>query len=215
MNVPYGTPAVPPRKSRSPLYIALACGCALLLALALVGAGVGVFLLSKEPADEPTDAPTTMEEGTTEDPTDEPTEEPTDEETTEEPTSEEPTTEEPTEESLVSISSAGTQEGTTIDTEDEQLETENGKFVGIALTLENTGSEIIGLSGDNFIVYDTNGITYSLRYASFSTAGPEIAPGETATAALYVDVAEDVVIDAVSYTDAVGTGGAEVSITVG
>lgn len=207
MSNPYGAPIAPQKKSRSPLYIALACGCAALVVLVLAVGGVGVFLLTREPAEEPTQDPSTSETET-EDPSGEPTEDPTDE-ATDEPT------EDPTSETTVSISASPLEEGTTLETEDEELTTENGKFVRVTLTLENTGTETIGLAGDNFVVYDSDGATYELRYASFSTSGPQIEPGESATAALYVDVAEDIVIESISYTDPVGTGGEEVVIPAG
>ncbi|WP_193106577.1 DUF4352 domain-containing protein [Brachybacterium sp. FME24] len=209
MSNPYGAPGAPQRKSRSPLYIALACGCAAIVVLVLAAGGVGVFLLTREPAEEPTQDPS-ISETATEDPTDEPTEEPS-----EDPTDEPPgPTLDPPSEGTLTISTEPLEEGTTLDTEDEQLTTENGKFVRITLTIENLGTETYGLAGDNFVVYGSDGTTYALRYASFSTSGPQLEPGEKATAALYVDVAEDVVIESVSYTDPVGTGGEEVGLPV-
>lgn len=107
------------------------------------------------------------------------------------------------------------EEGTTLETSDEVLETEEGKFVGVAVTLTNNGSQDIGLSGANFLFYDTAGREHSLRYASFSTTGPQVTPGEEATALLYADVPEDTELESVSYTDEVGTGGTEMTFPVG
>lgn len=208
MSNPYGIPDTPPKRSRSPLYIALGCGCALLAVLVLAGGGIGGYLLLREPAEEPTDdPPTTATSDPAEGPTDEPTEEPT-EDPTDEPT------EEPTEDPMVSLNISEPQTGTTLDTDDEELTTENGKFVGVAVTIDNVGTETIGLSSENFHFYDEDGKSYTLRYASFSTSGPELAGGDSASAQIYVDVAEDTVIESVSYSDPVGTGGQEVMLPV-
>ncbi|MGP9682955.1 DUF4352 domain-containing protein [Brachybacterium sp. AOP3-A1-3] len=200
MNNPYGIPSTPSRRNRSPLFIALGCGCALLAVLVLVAGGAGIYLLTQEPNDPP---PTSTQE-----PTDDPSEDPTDEptsETTEEPT-DEPTAG-PTDGALVTLSVSDTGEGTTLDADGETLTSKNGKFVGTTVTIENQGTETIGLDLDNFLFHGDDGSTYELRYGSFTTSGPQIAPGETAKANVYVDVSEDTVLEAVSYSDPVGTGG--------
>ncbi|WP_114853371.1 DUF4352 domain-containing protein [Brachybacterium sp. YJGR34] len=231
MSNPYGlggpsappaqpAPPAPPAKNRTPLYIGLACGCLLLIAVVVAAVGVGFFVLSDRGGSEPTSTTsvTTDEEPTEDEPTeDEPTEdEPTDgpiETPTDDP-SDDPT-EDPTGGATVSISVSTPEEGTTLETTDETIETENGKFIGVAVTITNEGDEEVGLSSDLFRFYDTDGQQHRLVFGSFSTSGPEIAPGEEATALLYADVPEDMELESVSYTDEVGTGGEEMVIPVG
>lgn len=220
-------PPAPPRKNRAPLFIALSCGCALLVAIVVLVAGAGLFVIGQD-AEEPTRAPitTSSEEPASEDPA---TEAPT----TGIPTSEPPSTdldtdrpaENPTEPpesdavsdsaSSISVQIGPTSEDTTLETHDDVLESQNGKFVGVEVTITNNGTSDIGLSGENFRFYDEDGQSYTLRYGAFSTSGPQIAPGEEAVAELYADVPGDATLDRVSYTDEVGTGGQEVSFPVG
>lgn len=212
MSNPYGIPSTPQRKSRSPLYIALGCGCALLAVLALVVGGAGIYFMTQEPDDPPPTSTEDPTDGPTDDPTSEPTEDPTSE-PTDEPTAQtsEPT-EEPTDGALVTLSVSGTGEGTTLDADGETLTSKNGKFVGTTVTIENQGDKTIGLNLDNFLFHGDDGSTYELRYGAFSTDGPQIAPGETAKADVYVDVSEDTELEAVSYSDPIGTGGETVRL---
>lgn len=106
----------------------------------------------------------------------------------------------------------GTGEGTTLDADGETLTSKNGKFVGTTATIENQGEETIGLDLDTFLFHGEDGSTYELRYGAFSTSGPQIAPGETATADVYVDVSEDTVLESVSCSDPLGTGGEAVNL---
>lgn len=228
MSNPYGMPSGPPQmplapaqKNRTGLYVGIACGCLLLVTLLIAVVGVGLWLFSGDDTRaDPTDDPTT----TSESPSDEPTDEPTSEEPTEEPTSDAPIetpSEDPSDDptsspgSSFSIHVSAPSEGATLETDDETLDTQNGKFVGVAVTLTNNGSEDIGLSGSRFRFYDTEGEEHSLRYASFSTSGPQVAPGEEAAALLYADVPADMELASVSYTDDVGTGGTEMTFPVG
>lgn len=226
MSNPYGVPSTPPQKSRTGLYIGIACGCLLLVGILVVVGGAGMWLLARNSGGgDPTTGPTASQTPS-EDPIS--SDAPTDDPTSEDPTSEGPTDdpiETPSEDpSADPTSSAGSSfsihvsspsEGTTLDTQDETLDTENGKFIGVAVTITNNGTEDIGLAGANFRFYDDAGTDYPLRYASFSTSGPLVAPGEEATALLYADVPEDMVLESVSYTDEVGTGGKELSFPVG
>ena len=201
MNTPFGIPSTRQRTSRTPLVVALGCGCALLTMLVLVGGGTGIYFLAQGPDD----APPTSTEEPTDDPTADPTEDPTDEPTAD------PTTE-PSDDALVTLSVSGTGEGTTLDADGEKLTSQNGKFVGTTVTIENQGDETIGLDLDNFLFHGDDGSTYELRYGAFSTSGPQIAPGETATADVYVDVSEDTVLESVSYSDPIGTGGEAIEL---
>lgn len=221
MSNPYGVPSAPPQKSRTGLYVGVACGCLLLVTILVVVIGAGLWLFSRDNGGEdPTSGPSTSqspsEDPTTEDdPTDAPgSDDPTDDpiETPSEDPSEDPTS---SAGASISIQVSAPSEGSTLDTQDETLETENGKFIGVAVTITNNGSEDIGLAGKNFRFYDDAGNEHSLRYASFSTSGPQVTPGEEATALLYADVPSDMVLENVSYTDAVGTGGEEFIIPVG
>lgn len=221
MSNPYGVPSAPPQKSRTGLYIGVACGCLLLVAILVVVVGAGLWLFSRDGGGEdPTGGPS-ISQAPSEDPT-------TDEDPTDDPTSSDPTDdpiETPSEDpSADPTSSAGSSfslhvsapsEGTTLDTQDETLETENGKFIGVAVTITNNGSEDMGLAGANFRFYDSAGTEHPLRYASFSTSGPQVAPDEEATALLYADVPADMVLEEISYTDEVGTGGEELRFPVG
>ncbi|MGO2822170.1 MAG: DUF4352 domain-containing protein [Brachybacterium tyrofermentans] len=201
MNTPFGIPSTRQRTSRRPLFVALGCSCALLAMLVLIGGGTGIYFLAQGPDD----APPTSTEEPTDDPTADPTEDPTDEPTAD------PTTE-PSDDALVTLSVSGTGEGTTLDADGEKLTSQNGKFVGTTVTIENQGDETIGLDLDNFLFHGDDGSTYELRYGAFSTSGPQIAPGETATADVYVDVSEDTVLESVSYSDPIGTGGEAIEL---
>ncbi|MGO1979009.1 DUF4352 domain-containing protein [Brachybacterium tyrofermentans] len=205
MNTPFGIPSTRQRTSRTPLVVALGCGCALLAMLVLVGGGTGIYFLAQGPDDAP---PTSTQEPTddpAEDPTGEPTDDPTDDPTLE-PTAD------PADGALVTLSVSGTGEGTTLDADGEQLTSKNGKFVGTTVTIENQGDETIGLDLDNFLFHGDDGSTYELRYGAFTTSGPQIVPGETATADVYVDVSEDTVLETVSYSDPIGTGGEAIEL---
>lgn len=209
MSNPYGAPNVPPPRRRTGLYIALGCGCLLLAAVVLAVAGGGVWFLSRgSGGEEPTPAPTTTIES------DGPIETPVETETGT-PTADgtDPTDDPGGDTFTLTVSSP--EEGTTLETSDETLTTENGKFVGVAVTITNHGDQVIGLAGDNFRFYDDQGDSYPLRYASFTTSGPELPGGEEATALLYADVPVDMVPASISYTDQVATGGQEISFPVG
>ena len=215
---PAGGPPVPPPKSRTPLYIALACGCALLLVLALVGVGVGVLVLGQDGEEEPTRSPSTSSDAT--DPSSSPAEDPTTGIETDQPIDK--PTEGPEPESTtsagdsLSLTVSAPQEGATLTkSDDETVESENGKFVGVAVTITNKGSEDIGLSSENFRFYDADGQQHRVVYGSFSTSGPRVTPDEEATAQLYADVPADMELTEISYTDDVGTAGSEVRLPVG
>lgn len=229
MSTPYGMPpAAPqppaaPRKSRTGLYIGIACGCLLLVFILVAAIGAGVWMFSRDDGrEDPTAGPSTSEsspEDPSEDPTDEPTQEPTDEESedpTDEPTDE--PTQEPTGDSAgtaefeANVSPA--EEGTTLDTGTETLTTENGKFIGVEVTLTNTGETEIALGLDRFGFIDVDGTEYPLMHGVFSGAGP-IEPGEEARAQLYADVPEDAELETVTYNPASGSGGQSVSMPVG
>ncbi|MGO1257657.1 MAG: DUF4352 domain-containing protein [Brachybacterium sp.] len=221
MSNPYGVPSAPPQKSRTGLYVGVACGCLLLVTILVVVIGAGLWLFSRDgggegPTSGPSSSQTPSEDPTTDDdPTDDPTsDDPTDDpiETPSDDPSADPTSGAG---SSFSIHVSAPSEGATLDTQDETLETENGKFIGVAVTITNNGTEDIGLAGANFRFYDDAGTDHPLRYASFSTSGPQVAPGEEATALLYADVPEDMVLEEISYTDEVGTGGEELSFPVG
>lgn len=225
MSTPYGmpstpqppTPPAPPARRRTGLYIGLACGCLLLVVVLIAAVGGGVWLFSRDGGQErPTGGPTTSE--APEDPT-----EGGEETTPEEPESEEPVetpTEDPQEDPTsqsgteFSISVSSPEEGTTLETDDETLETENGKFIGVAVTITNTGDTEIGWSPSAFTFVDTAGVEHRLIYGSFSTSGPQIPAGMEATAVLYADVPVDMELESITYTDEAGTGGMPVTIPV-
>lgn len=228
MSTPYGMPAGPPQrppapaqKNRTGLYVGIACGCLLLVTLliAVVGAGLWLFSSGDTTAD-PTDDPTTSDSRSEDPHSDDPEEDPTSDapiETPSEDPDDDPTSETGGDQgSSFTIHVSAPEEGTTLETnDDEVLETQKGKFVGVAVTLTNNGSQDIGLSGENFRFYDADGGQHTMRYASFSTTGPQVTPGEEATALLYADVPEDTELASVSYTDDVGTGGQEMTFPVG
>ncbi len=208
---PTGGPPAPPPKSRTPLYIALVCGCALLLVLALVAVGVGVFVIGQDREEEPTQEPSTTsapsEDPTTGIETDQPIDQPTEGPEPESTTS--------AGESL-SLTVSEPQEGPTLTkSDDEKVDSTNGKFVGVSVTIWNKGSEDIGLSSENFRFYDEDGEEHPVVYGSFTTSGPRVTPDEEATALLYADVPEDMVLTEIGYIDEVGTGGTEVRLPVG
>lgn len=215
---PAGGPPAPPPKSRTPLYIALVCGCALLLVLALGAVGVGLFVIGQDAEEEPTRSPSTSTEAP--DPSSAPVEDPTTGIETDQPIDKptegpEPDSTTSAGESL-SLTVSAPQEGPTLTkSDDEKVDAENGKFVGVSVTIWNKGSEDIGLSSDNFRFYDADGEEHPVVYGSFTTSGPRVTPDEEATALLYADVPEDMVLTEISYTDEVGTGGEEVRLPVG
>ncbi|WP_311199850.1 DUF4352 domain-containing protein [Brachybacterium paraconglomeratum] len=224
---PTGGPPLPPAKSRTPLYIALACGCALVLLLVLGGAGLGFYLLGQDGGEEPTSPPSSIvDPPPSEDPSDDPTDDPSS------PTSEAPTeietdqpVDKPTEgpsadatspsDEIFTLTVSKPEEGTTLELGGETKTPENDKFIGVAVTIENSSSTSIGLDTDRFRLYDDSGTEINIRYGAFSTSGPEIPAGEEAEAQLYADVPEDTVLAEISYTDEVGTGGQEFRVPVG
>lgn len=224
---PTGAPPLPPVKSRTPLYIGLACGCVLVLLLVLGGAGLGFYLLGQdaEEGPEPTSTSSPIEDPS-EDPSDDPTDDPSS------PTSEAPTeietdqpVDKPTEgpsadatspsDEIFKLTVSKPEEGTTLELGGETKTPENDKFIGVAVTIENSSSTSIGLDTDRFRLYDDSGTEINIRYGAFSTSGPEIPAGEEAEAQLYADVPEDTVLAEISYTDEVGTGGQEFRVPVG
>lgn len=224
MSAPYGMPPAgplppaAPQKSRTGLYVGIACGCLLLIALLIAAGGVGLWLFSGGGGQEdPTARPTTVE-SSPEDPSEDPSGEPTDEETSADPLetpSEEPS-EDPTSEAGASfeITVSPPEEGTTLDTGTDTLETTNGKYVGVKVIIANTGDEDIGMSLDSFSFVDVDGTEYRLMHGVFSTISG-IAPGEEGEALLYADVPADAELESVTYTDAVGTAGERVEFAVG
>ncbi|AXK46951.1 DUF4352 domain-containing protein [Brachybacterium saurashtrense] len=223
MSTPYGMPSTPqpptppappapPAKRRTGLYIGLACGCLLLVAVLIFAVGGGAWLLSRDGGEErPTGGPTTTDapvdptedgqETESEEPVETPTEDP----------EEDPTSQSGTE---FSISVSAPEEGTTLETDDQTLETENGKFIGVAVTITNTGDTEIGWSPSAFTFVDTAGVEHPLIYGSFSTSGPQIPAGVEATAVLYADVPTGMELESITYTDEAGTGGIPVTIPV-
>lgn len=203
---PYGAPQPPEKKSRTGLWIAIACAVVLLLVVILAGGGLGAWLLLREPDDGPSPTATAPQDPTgepTEDPFDDPTEEPTDE-----PTDDSGTT-------SLTIGVNSSEEVSQVETNDGPLDPENGAFFGAEVEITNeSSSEEIGLAGENFTFYDDEGNSYHVRYGRFSTSGPQIEPGETATAMIYADVAPGTSVTEVSYTDEVATGGQEVPIPI-
>lgn len=226
MSTPYGMPPsapqppsspqppAPPQKSRTGLYIGIGCGCVLLLLLVLAVIGAGVWLYSGSDPEEPTAGPSTSE-SSTEDPSEDPTDEPTDEETTEPIESEDPS-EEPSETPHASfeVNVSAPEEGTTLDIGTETLETENGKFIGVELTISNNGNVPLGLTMESFAFFGADGEEYNLRHAQFSTFG-EIEPGEQATVQLFADVPVEMELATVTYTDEVATQGKPFEMPVG
>lgn len=220
MSTPYGmpstpqqpTPPAPPAKRRTGLYIGLACGCLLLVAVLIAAVGGGAWLLSRDGGEErPTGGPTTTDAPVdpTEDGEETESEEPV--ETPSDDPQEDPTSQSGTE---FSISVSSPEEGTTLETDDETLETENGKFIGVAVTITNTGDTEIGWSPSAFRFVDTAGVEHRLIYGSFSTSGPQIPAGMEATAVLYADVPTGTELESITYTDEAGTGGMPVTIPV-
>ncbi|MDN5687878.1 MAG: DUF4352 domain-containing protein, partial [Brachybacterium sp.] len=123
---------------------------------------------------------------------------------------------EPTSNDSISMKASSANTGSTLTKADgEELETENGKFVGISVAIDNDAGGTIGLGTDSFRFYDTDGKGYDLRYATFTTDGPELPAGESATANLYADVPADVEIAQVGYSDPSVAGGQEVTFPVG
>lgn len=235
MSTPYGippapssgVPPLPPQKNRTPMYIALACGCVLVLLLVVAGIGVGLYLVGQDGGEEPTSPPSSIvDPPPSEDPSDDPTDDPS------APTSDAPTeieTDQPVDKPTEGPSADATEpsdetfqftvstpeEGTTLDLGGETKTPENDKFIGVAVTIQNSSSESIGLGSDRFRLYDDSGAEIDIRYGAFSTSGPSIPAGETAEAQLYADVPADTVLAEISYTDEVGTGGSEFRVPVG
>lgn len=219
MSAPYGMPpAAPlppaaPQKNRTGLYVGIACGCLLLIALLVAAGGLGLWLFSRDDGGEdPTAGPPTSE-SSSEDPSDGPTDEESEDplETPSEDPSEDPTSQPGT---SFTISVSSPEEGTTLETETEKLTTENGKFIGVAVTITNDGDTEIGLDVDHFTFIDVDGEEHPLIYGAFSTSGPQIPAGGEAVAHLYADVPEDMELDAITYTDEVGTGGKPLKVDV-
>src|SRR5690625_5101188 len=134
---PYGAP--PPRatKSRTGMWIAIACGVALLLVVVIAGGGLGAWLLLRGSDDDPGPAATSSA-----DPADDPTGEPTDD-----PTAGEGTT-------TLTIKVTSSEEVDRVETDDGPLDPVNGTFFGAEVELTNEADEEIGLAGENFTFYD-------------------------------------------------------------
>ena len=193
---PYGAPQPPATKRRTGMWVAIACGVVLLLVVLIGGGGLGAWLLLRGPDDGPTPTATSPT-----DPTDEPTDEPTDD-----PTDGAGTT-------TLTIRVASSEEVDQVETDDGPLDPANDTFFGAEIELTNEADEEIGLAGENFTFYDDQGDSH-LRYGRFTTSGPQIAPGETATAMVYADIPSGTQISEVSYTDTMGTAGQEVTLPI-
>ena len=215
---PTGVPAASPQKSRAPLFIGLACGCIVMLILLVGAVGVGLYLIGEnaEEGPEPTSSSSPTDPGTSTEPSEDPTTGIETDQPVDQPT-EGPSTEASSSAGdTFSLTFSAPEEGTTLTTSDEEtIESEKGKFLGVDLTLENTGSEDIGLATGNFRFYDEDGEELPIRYAYFQASGLTIPPGDSATGQLFADVSEDAVLKEIGYTDEVGTGGEEVRLPVG
>ena len=219
MSAPYPMPPASPQpppapqKSRTGLYVGIACGCLLLIGILVALFGLGLWVFSRDDGGEDPTAGPTSARSSSEDPTEEPTDEDTEDplETPSEDPQEDPTSEDGT---SFTVSVSAPEEGTTLETSTETLETENGKFIGVAVTMTNDGGTEIGLNLENFSFVATDGEEYPLIYGSFSTAGPQLPAGDEATALLYADVPEDMELTSITYTDEVGTGGKRIEIPV-
>ena len=198
----YPTPPAPQPKSRTGLWIGLACGCIALLVLVVGGVGAGIWFMNRGEDPDSTGRETTSEEETTSD------EETTDEETTEEETTEEETT--AAEEVTVTLAVMDSAEGNTLTTDDGDQTSTNGKYVGVYISLYNEGDSSVSFASSDFTLYDADGSPYTPIYGNFSSSGPEVAAGEEQYGWIYVDVAEDVTITEIAYTDVVGTLGQEI-----
>lgn len=173
------TPSTP-RKSRAGIWVALGCLVLLVGGLVLGGGGVGIWLLTREDTTTTTSAP----------PSD-----PEEERVTQ------------GDEDSVSVLVVDTGSFDSLEIDGETYYPASGSFVGVSLDLTNHNTTDIGLDGEAFQMVGDDGSTYPIYYGSFSTSGPWIAPGETAEADLYADIPAGVSIEAVTYTDAVATGG--------
>lgn len=185
----------------------MACGCiALVLALVVLGVGLGAWWMLRPSHEHPTSSPHTPT--ASEDPTEDPTDDPTDDPTTE-------PFEDPTTTSMsITLKADALGEVTELETSQGRQTPDNGAFIGVEVTITNDGDQAIGLAGDNFTLHDDAGEELFVVYGRFSTAGPEIPPGETATAQIYTDQASGTRIGTVTYSDAVGTGGTPVELPV-
>lgn len=210
---PAGAAAAPPQqKSRKGLFIGIGC-CVLAGLLVAVLAVVG-GLLFLGGGDDPEPTPTTVTEPA--DPTDEPTVDPTDDPTvdpTDEPTDE--PTDDPTQGTAsITVKYVDTGEATELETSNGTITPENDVFVGTQVQITNENDVEIGLGSSNFRLYDQDGNELSIRYGEFTTAGPQIPPGETADARLWVDVESGTTISKITYSDSVGTNGHEAEIPI-
>lgn len=213
-----GAPApggVPPKRRGKGLYIGLGC-CLLagLLALILVVVGALVFLGGgDDTGGGRTTGPVTTEPS---DPTDPAITDPTDPVTTDpsEPPSTDPT-DEPTVTSSISVRWIGSDEASELESNSgEKVTPVNGTFISAHVEITNDNDVEIGLSSQNFRILGEDGVEHAPRYGEFTTAGPQIPPGESAEAQLWIDVTPGTTIGEVTYTDEVGTQGHEVEIPV-
>lgn len=207
----FGAPQQPEKKSRTPMFIAIACAVLFVGAIVLGGGGFGAYLLlSGSDAEE-----TTQSDPTDDEPTDEPTDDPTDEPTTDEPTTDEPTTDEPTtdepsvdptDSDLFTLATGSPIALDQLELDDGTVMTpENGIYKGVYITLTNHHTEDIGLQYSNFFFYDTEGNVVDLAYAGATHNDGIIPPGETAEASLVADVPSDVTLESVVYRDITAT----------
>jgi hypothetical protein len=207
----YGAPQQPEKKSRTPMFIAIACAVLFVGAIVLGGGGFGAYLLlSGSDAEETTQTDPT-DDGPTDEPTDDPSDEPTDEPTTDEPTTDEPTTDEPsvdpTDSDLFTLTTGSPIALEQLELDDGTVMTpDSGLYQGVYITLTNHHDEDIGLQYSNFFFYDTEGNVVELAYAGATHNDGIIPPGETAEASLVADVPSDVTLESVVYRDIVATG---------
>lgn len=203
MSNPYGMPPTPPKKSRTGLYIGLACGCLALVALLIAVIGGGLWFLGQSGGTEdPTSGPTTSEEPT-EDPTDDPTDDPIDE-PTEDPT---------TEESGMTLSSSTPRTASTFDFEGDEKKPQLDTFIILELTITNNLDDTIDLADADFAFYDTSGNDVHVSYVT--APQKEIRPGDSVPVTLVGDAESGVTVAEVEMTDPVGTGGNPVKIPAG
>lgn len=217
-----GPSAPPPRPRRTGMYVAIGCVVLLLGLVVLGGGGIALWLGTRDTGETrgsgttgPADPSETAEpaEGT---PSGDPVDDPLGEES-DEPgaATTEPTVPDDGSETSISVRIVDTGEFSEIeDANGETMTPKRGVYIGIQVEITNHNDEDIGLSTENFHMYDAEGTSYPVRYGAYTTSGPQIAPGETATASIYADARPGTEIVTLTYSDPVATGGNEAEIPI-